>query len=170
MRLRVALLIVPIAVAWTCFATPAQAEQITVDDPAGDGLKGRALDITGFRLANNDRAIVVAISFVRTAYGDVGLRLVDRTGAAVVVLNTHRATGDTVTVWSEEGEQRCPNVRVRWNDDTDGVRLRLPSGCYQDGDYGAVRAKVIAEIGSDADFAPKSANGRWVYSAYVARG
>ena len=156
--------------ALTCLATAAQAEHLSGADPAGDGQKGRALDITGFRLANNDRAIVVAISFVRTARGDLGVRLVDRTGAEVAVFNTHRASGDAVSVWSEDGVQRCPNVRVRWNDETDSVRLRLPSGCYQDGDYGAVRAKVITEIGSDADFAPKSANGSWVYSAYAARG
>jgi hypothetical protein len=74
---------VPLVVALTCFATPAHAEQIVVSDPAHDGLKGRALDITGFRLANKDRAIVVTISFVRTAFGDLGVLLVDRSGAVV---------------------------------------------------------------------------------------
>ena len=55
------------------------------------------------------------------------------------------------------------------------ARVRLPSTCFRAGDYGAVRTRIITEIGSDADVAPERRGGsdgglHWARSAWTARG
>ena len=154
-------------------ASGAEAATGRFPDPAGDGLKGRALDITSLRLANRDHAIVATVSFVRATRGDLYVRLLARgesrrtmTGVSTI----HRARGDTNRVVTIDGVQECPGLGVAWDHDSDRVRVRLPSRCLVDGDYGAVKAKVITEIGSDADLAPKDDAGRWRWTDWVARG
>lgn len=71
-------LLVPVVVSFVLvLAGAAQAGTLRVEDPAGDGLKGRALDITTVKLANRDHAIVATISFVRASRGDLFVRLLD---------------------------------------------------------------------------------------------
>jgi hypothetical protein len=52
------------------------------------------------------------------------------------------------------------------------VRARLPSGCLDNGNYGAVKVKVISEIhhGEDADLAPTDPQGHWRWTDWVSRG
>ncbi len=133
-----------------------------VTDPAGDGLKGHRLDITAVQLANRDHAIVITISVVRVAYGDLGVGIKargDSTKETAAVTSVHRSGGDTNRLFTIEGDQQCKGLRVRWNPTTDHVRVRVPSRCVDGGDYGAVAVKAIFEIGSDADFAPKGPKG-----------
>ncbi len=64
-------------------------------------------------------------------------------------------------------------VEVRWDDAKDVAVVRLPSRCLDDGDYGAVRFKVLTEIGSDTDLMPDTtgASGNvFPWSGWVARG
>ena len=144
-----------------------------VSDPAGDGLKGHRLDITGVKLANRDHAIVVTLSVVRVALGDLAVDIKARGDSAeetTAVSSVHRSGGDTNRFFTIDGEQQCGGLRVRWNPTTDRVRVRVPSRCIDRGNYGAVAVKAIFEIGSDADFAPKGPKGGWRWTDYVARG
>ena len=95
----------------------------------------------------------------------------------VLVASRHRPErGDRNFVRSSEGEQKCNGLRVVWDHDADTARVRLPSKCFEDGDYGAVRFRVITEIGSDADWAPQESadaendTPRWAWSDWTPRG
>jgi hypothetical protein len=150
----------------------AVGQTVRVSDPAGDGLKGRRLDITAVKMSNRDHAIVVKISVVRVAHGDLGVRMKARgdRGETALVASQHRSSGDTNQLFTAAGEQQCNGLRVTWDQTADRVLVRVPSRCIDGGDYGAVRAKAIFEIGSDADFAPKGPKGGWRWTDYVARG
>ena len=154
-------------------AAPAVAERVTAPDPAGDGLKGQALDVTSIKVMNRDHAIVTVISFVRAAHGDMGVRFQtrdDRRREWAVVFTRHRAKGDRA-LYGQYGEVHdCRGLRVTWDHEADTARVRLPSHCFREGDYGAVHVKAITEIGSDADLAPKNPSGKWVWTPWVSRG
>jgi hypothetical protein len=152
---------------------PAVAQTLTVDDPAGDGLKGSRLDITSVRVSNRDHAIVVKVSVVRLTRGDLAVRLkIRKDGPDLLagVTSVHRTSGDTNKWFTEAGVQQCEGLRVSWSNAADRVRIRVPSQCLEKGNYGAVKAKVITEIGSDADLAPKSPDGSWRWTEWVSRG
>jgi hypothetical protein len=172
MRLKLALAALLI-VASSLVASPASAEQITVTDPAGDGAHGQRLDITSITVLNRDRAIVTVISFARATRGDLGVRFQtrdDRRREWAAVFTRHRFRGDR-TWYGQYGEvQMCRRIAVVWNHDTDTVRVRLPSRCFRGGDYGAVHVKVITELGSDADLAPKNVAGKWIWTPFASRG
>jgi hypothetical protein len=117
--------------------------------------------------------IVVRISVVRVALGDLGVGIKargDSTKETAAVTSAHRSGGDTNRLFAAEGEQQCNGFRVRWNQITDRVRVRVLSRCIDGGDYGAVAVKAIFQIGSDADFVPKGPKGGWRWTDYVARG
>ena len=152
---------------------PALAAVVTVSDPAGDGLKGRRLDITSVRLANRDHAIVITATVVRVTHGDLAVYLTargERRRAFVGVLSKHRARGDSNRLFSAEGTVPCQGLRVTWDADTDRVQVRVPSRCLGGGNYGALRTKLIFENPDDADFAPKGAEGSWRWTPWVNRG
>jgi hypothetical protein len=151
----------------------AQAETQHVEDPAGNGLKGRALDITTVKVANRDHAIVTKVSFVRAAHGDLYVRFLargEKRRTMAAVGSIHRARGDKNRLLTIDGVQECKGLRVSWDHESDYARIRVPSHCLLDGDYGAVKTKVITEIGSDADLAPKDESGNWRWTGWVSRG
>jgi hypothetical protein len=155
--------------------TGAEAQTRHIHDPAGDGMKGRALDITGITISNRDQAIVATISFVRVpAYGDLGLALQEHGDGKheflVVVGTTRSPRGDKTVFASVPRRHTCDGLGVAWSSAVDRVRIRIPARCIRHGDYGAVRGQVITEIGSDADVAPKTASGRWRWTRWIARG
>ena len=154
-------------------ASPATAEQVTATDPAGDGAHGQRLDITSIQVKNRDHAIVTVISFARATRGDLGVRFQtrdDRRREWAVVFTRHRFRGDR-TSYGQYGElQPCRGLTVVWDHEADTARVRLPSRCFREGDYGAVHVKAITELGSDADLAPKNAAGRWVWTPFASRG
>jgi hypothetical protein len=151
----------------------ALAQTLSVSDPAGDGLKGHRLDITSIKVVNRDHVILATVSFVRVAHGDflVGFKArgAGRSGIAGVS-SVHRASGDTNRVRTVDGVARCKGLKVARNTDNESVRVRFPSRCFLGGDYGAVKAQSITEIGSDADFAPKTPKGNWGWTDWVSRG
>lgn len=81
----------------------------------------------------------------------------------------HRARGDKNRLLTIDGVQRCKGLNVIWDHERDRARVRLPSRCFREGDYGAVKVKVITEIGSDADVAPKDGSGEWRWTDWVSR-
>jgi hypothetical protein len=160
-------------------SAPVLADVAAVDDPAGDGLKGRRLDITSLRLSNRDHAIVARVSFVRAAAGDLAVWLqargTKRKGVALVASVHRPKRGDRSFVRTAQGIQDCPGLHVTWDHEADTARVRLPSDCFRAGNYGAVRTRIITEIGSDADVAPEAPGGsdgdlRWRWSAWTDRG
>src|SRR5687768_16981457 len=100
----VAATVVPLSLAGT-----ALADGLAIDDPAGDGLKGKRLDITSLQVANRDHAIVVEVSFVQAAAGDLGIWLHARgteRNEVALVASVHRPErGDRNFVRTKEGVQ-----------------------------------------------------------------
>jgi hypothetical protein len=151
----------------------ALAQTVSVSDPAGDGLKGHRLDITEVKVANRDHAIITTISFVRVAHGDLGVAMKargDRRKQLVGVTSVHRASGDTNLFRTFAGVQKCKGLSVTWDATTNRVRVRVPSRCLDNGNYGALKVKAITEIGSDADVAPKDPKGNWRWTEWASRG
>jgi hypothetical protein len=153
----------------------AHAQTRHVDDPAGDGMKGKSLDITGMRISNNDRAIVATFQFVRVPrYGDFGFSLQEPGDTAhralAVVGSDHSPQRDKNRFVSVPDRRKCSGLRVTWDRVADQVRLRIPSRCIRHGHYGDVRADLLAEIGSDADFAPKTPKGHQRWTRWISRG
>ena len=144
---------------------------LDVSDPAGDAPFAR-LDITGVTVSNNDHALVIDAAFVKVAKGFFMVQLVDRDGHRAAIGSIHRPrTGDRNAFGTEDGTQECKGLRVDWDHEADTVHVRLPSKCYLDGDYGALRTRFFTEVGADNDFAPNGNNGgRWRWSDWIARG
>jgi hypothetical protein len=165
---------VALAIALLAGTGPALAQTRHVPDPAGDGLKGRALDITDMKVANRDHAVVATISFVRVPkYGDLGFALQQRGDThhqiLAAVYSDHTPRRDENRFASVPHRRTCGRLVVTWDATADAVRIRIPARCINHADYGAVRAQVITEIGSDADFAPKGPKGRWRWSRWISR-
>jgi len=155
-------------------ASPARAELSTSGDPAGDGQHGRRLDVTAIKVDNRDHAIVTTVSVVRLTAGDIGLRLRAQGKkrhllAGVYSERYHGSQKDVLSTRS--GAQECSGLVVRWNRDADRIRLRVPSTCWNGGDFGAVQVKVITELGgADADLAPNGPRGGWRWTEPTPRG
>jgi hypothetical protein len=154
-------------------AAPAQAASVSFTDPAGDGAAGPRLDITDGALRNRDHRIVVETSYVRVSRGDLIVFLQARgtKGFVRVVSEHHPAGADNNFLLNRAGERRdCAGLRVTWDAAADTSRASLPSSCFQNGNYGAVRIKVLTEIGADADLAPKGPRGGFRWTDWAARG
>lgn len=158
-------------------AVPAHAATGALDDPAGDAAK-RGLDVTRAVLDNGDDALVVRVRFEEVRRGDVIVSVDPRGGSGLRLLSRYRPgeeSRDRVLpyAFTDSGDEPAPDTdcagfRVRWNDERDVVRLRLPADCLQGGDYEDVRFAVLTERRSgDADFAPDTKKG---VSTFVARG
>lgn len=142
-------------------------------DPAGDGRKGRNLDITSIRVNNGDHAIAAIISVVRVTGGDFGVRYRargDDRRQMALVYSEGSPGNHTDGLETPEGAQSCKGLRVSWDREASILKVRLPSKCFDSGDYGAVHVKVITEIGSDADLAPKGPAGGWIWTPWTSRG
>lgn len=172
---RLTCLVVALALTAVVVGAPpaARAATIRIGDPDRDGQQGAALDITSVRLSNNDHAVVTEIAFRRVTAGDLALyyRPVGSGGEDVVqVVSRHRGRGDRNYVATLDGRQPCGGLRVTWDDARDTARVRLPATCLRGGDYGALRTRIITEIGADADLAPSTPRGAWPWSRAVGRG
>jgi hypothetical protein len=166
-------LILPLSLLLVAPGAPAQAASTSFTDPAGDGAAGPRLDITDGVLRNRDHRIVVETSYVRVSRGDLIVFLQARgmKGVVRVVSLHHPAGADDNFLLNQAGERRdCAGLRVTWDAAADTSRASLPSSCFRNGNYGAVRTKVLTEIGADADLAPKGPRGGFLWTDWAARG
>jgi hypothetical protein len=154
-------------------AAPAQAASTRFTDPAGDGAAGPRLDITHGLLRNRDHQIVVETSYVRVSRGDLIVFLQARgTKGGIRVVSLHHPAGkDDNFILTRAGERRdCAGLRVTWDAEAETSRASLPSSCFRGGNYGALRSKVLTEIGADADLAPNGPKGGFAWTDWAARG
>lgn len=158
-------------------AAPAHAATGRLDDPAGDATK-RGLDVTRAVLDNGDDALVVRVRFEEVRRGDVVVSVDPRGDSGLRLVSRYRPgeeSRDRVLpyAFTDSGDEpapatECADFQVRWDDERDVVRLRLPSDCLHGGDYEDVRFAVLTERrGADSDQAPGTKKG---VSAFVARG
>jgi hypothetical protein len=156
---------------------PAVAETVRVSDPAGDGQDGRVLDITGMTVDNGDFAVQTRVAFRRViAPADLYITYWLRGGhgeTGGLVLSRLRVGGVTNRFETSDGVIECKRLSADWDAKADIVNISFPSRCLEHGNYGAFRVRVIVEEGSggsDADLAPKDADGNWRWSRWIARG
>lgn len=144
-------------------AGSAAAQQVVVDDPAGDA-GDNAIDFTRVSIDNGDRLVVARLRLENAEPGNVLIISVDPRGArGVRLISEYDPVGHTTNyvVDGAFGEKRpgrqpldCRGFRVNWSAQHPVVTLKLPSRCLNDGDYGAVRFAALTEggeSGGDAD-------------------
>ncbi|MGC4112544.1 MAG: hypothetical protein QM747_19395 [Nocardioides sp.] len=136
--------------------TVAEAQTRHFPDPAGDGYKGRALDITDLKLANRPHHVRLTVGFRKVTPGDIGVSLKARGRPAYlgVVVSTHYFHHDVNRFAAYPHRRHCAGFHVWWSKRLARVRITIPSHCLAHGNFGAVKAQVITEVGSDADYLP----------------
>jgi hypothetical protein len=173
MRRLFAVLVLPLSLLLVIPAAPAQAASVGFTDPRGDGAAGPRLDITGGALRNRDHRIVVETSYAQVSRGDLIVFLQARgTTGSVRVVSLHRPAGEDDNFLLDRAGQRreCAGLTVMWDAEADTSRVSLPARCFHEGNYGAVRTKVLTEIGADADLAPNGPRGGFAWTDWAARG
>ena len=172
--------VLPSALSLVVLTVPtATAQSSSLDDPAGDAVNG-TLDITGAVIDNRDHRLVAKVDLAELEKGSVivsvdrrhgdGVRLVARRGADGTVVGRVFAGAFSDTDITST-TVRCGGFTATWDDDAGTVTLRMPSRCWNDGDYGAVRFAVLTERrGGDRDYAPVDEDGDITSTAWVARG
>jgi hypothetical protein len=136
--------------------------------------------VTRARLANHDYALTVRVRFSEAVRGSLVVSVDRRHGSGLRLVSRYRPQGETRSFVLRHaftdrgaGNQRiaCHGLRVSWDAEAATATLRLPSRCFNDGDYGAVRFAVLTERGSgDSDVAPETASGDIAESAWIPRG
>lgn len=158
------------------FSSAATAETARVTDPAGDGQDGRLFDITAFKVDNGDFMVTTRVTFRRVlAPGEVYVTYLlrgTRGEAGATVITKLRPRGVVNRFWTRDGVVECRGLTVKWDFKADLVDIAFPSRCLEHGNYGAFKAQVIVERGgaSDADLAPKDADGNWSWTRWLGRG
>jgi len=156
----------------------AHAQSLTLTDPAGDTSRS-GLDITTVKVRNRDHAVIAKVSFVDAVRGDLIVSLTARHGPGVRIISKHRPqAGDSTFLlpgsFAKAGARLpCRGLTGAWDDDLETVKVRMPSRCLAEGNYGAIRFAVLTEPakgGGDVDCAPERANGDISHSAWIPRG
>jgi hypothetical protein len=153
-------------------ATSASAAELRLADPAGDAPRGQ-LDIISVTLDSRERAVVARVDLVDVVRGDVILSVDRRGGQGVLMVTERRSDGTTksqlragaFTDTRGGGPLRCRGFSATWDEKDAVVTFRLPSRCWADGDYGAVRFTALTERGGgDSDLAPDEGReaSRWI--------
>lgn len=154
---------------------PAHAERVAIGDEVGD-TTGTGLDFTGVVLRNRDHAVVARMTFERDRRGEVIVAIrVRGHGLVARVVSAHRRRGnDRVRLLTADSDNApCEGLRSTWNREAAKMRLRLPSKCLLDGDYGAVRSWFLIEElggGGDVDYAPEQSDGDLRWTNWISRG
>jgi hypothetical protein len=168
MRRLLTALVLPVTLLLIAPTTPAQAASVSFNDPTGDGEAGAVLDITGGVLRNRDHRIVVETSYARVGRGALIVFLQARgVEGTIRVVSRHHPAGEDESFLLDRASNRlpCPRLTVTWDAEADTSRVKLPSRCFRNGDYGAVRTFLLTEVdgGSDADIAPNQrTRAEWV--------
>jgi hypothetical protein len=164
-----------LTVASLAVAVPAQAQRITVRDDAGDTIDPGP-DITSVSFRNRDHAVVVVFRFVNDRRGEVIFPVRARgLGFIGGVVSQHPHQGpDHVIFYTRPGRTPCPRLTSDWNRPIAKVKIRVPSGCLNGGDYGAIKSWALIEgyhsTSSDVDYAPEGPNGHLTYTDWIPRG
>jgi len=148
---------------------PALAQEAALTDPAGDA-RNKGLDFVRVKLSSQDHRIVVKARFVKAKRGDVIVAIQPRGDRGVRLVSEYRPRGTTrnyvlAGAFSARGagaaQLACPGFKVVWRPAKELARMRLPSTCLNNGDYGAVRFTFLSERGgSDTDAAAE--NSPWI--------
>jgi hypothetical protein len=175
MRRPSTLLLAVVVPALLAIGGPAFADKLTFTDATGDGTRGARLDVTEVTLRSRDHVLAIDVSFAKVSRGDLIVFLHARgTTGKYRVVSEYRPSENPpqrTFVLSPRGPVACQGLRSTWNRETNKARVKVPSRCLYEGDYGAVRTKVLTEIGPDADLAPNNASGEgFPWSEYAARG
>lgn len=164
-----------VAVVAVLAAAPARADQVGLDDPAGDRETKRGLDITGATLRNLGDRIVVVVDFRSSVRGDLIVSVDPRRARGIRLVSEYRPVEHTRSYVLQGSfsdgapggaRVQCRGFRVRWSADEPTVRLVLPARCLRHGDYDELRFAVLTERGEDTDWAPEDTGA----SPWVARG
>jgi hypothetical protein len=158
---RLVVLLASAASAVAMSAAPAEAEQATVEDRAGDA--SGPLDITSATFDNGDSHVVVVVSFDEVKRGDVALSIQPR-GARGVTVGTFFRPGRPSRTFLRDGSfadgpgkrLQCSGLTSRWSQRTASVRVSMPARCLAHAEYGDLRFIVLTEDnhGGDSDVAP----------------
>ena len=154
-------------------ASPAQAQRLAVDDASAD-TDGPGLDITKVTFHNRDRAVVANLEFVSDRRGTVIVFVKARYGSNVRMVSHHPAQGPDKTLFvTGDKVGHCEGFSTDWNRREATLKMRMPSRCLDDGDYGAIRDWALIEEyrgGSDVDYAPEGPRGGPSITDWIARG
>ncbi|MDX6366400.1 MAG: hypothetical protein QOK30_1476 [Nocardioidaceae bacterium] len=164
-----------LVVASLAVTVPAQAQHINVRDAAGDTID-RGPDMTSVSFRNRDHAVVVVFTFVHDRRGEVIFPVRARgLGFIGGVVSQHPHQGpDHVIFETRAGRTPCPRLTSDWNRRIARVKIRVPSGCLNGGDYGAIKSWALIEgyhsTSSDVDYAPETPNGHLTFTDWIPRG
>lgn len=155
-------------------AAPAQAQVITVSDPAGDTFVP-GLDITSATFSNHVHAFVAALTFVKDSPGAMIVGVETRDKNLVRVVSEHRSQGnDKVYLLDRQGQTvPCSGLTSTWNRASATLALRMPARCWPGGGYTSLRCWALTEVlgsGRDVDYAPENANGDIRFTHWFSRG
>lgn len=154
-------------------SVPTHAATIVIDDGDRDGRQGAALDFTSVEVANRKHGVVIEARFREVVPGDLAVYILPAASGLeeqVKLFSSLRARKVTNSVADLRGVRRCQGLRVSWDREDDTFRARLPARCINGGKYGAVRVRLITEIGADADLSPDGPRNSWPWSRRVTRG
>jgi hypothetical protein len=154
-------------------SAPAEARQLTVVDEPGDTIEP-GLDITSVSFKNRDSAVVVDLTFTRDRRGGIIVAIDSRRSAVSRIISQHPVSGDDETfLIGPRDVVPCRRLSSEWNRAAATLRLRMPSHCYDGGDYGALRFWALIEgyrsRSSDVDYAPESPAGGLRFTDWVPR-
>jgi hypothetical protein len=164
-----------LTVASLSVTVPANAQRINVHDAAGDTI-APGPDITSVSFRNRDHAVVVVFRFVHDRRGEVifpvrarGMGFI----GGVVSQHPHRGP-DHLLFYNRAGRTPCPRLTSDWNRRIATVKIRVPSGCLNGGDYGAIASWALIEgyhsSSSDVDYAPETPKGHLAWTDWIPRG
>jgi hypothetical protein len=131
------------------------------------------LDITRATFHNRDRAVVADVKFVTDKPGDVIVLVKARNGSRVFLVSRHTRRGpdETMLFKLRRGEVPCAGLTSDWDRRAAEVRLRMPSRCLDDGNYGATRHWAFTERrAADVDYAPDTPSGNIGVTDWISRG
>jgi hypothetical protein len=154
--------------------SPAHAQQLAVDDAAGDILDP-GLDITKVTFHNRDRAVVANFEFVSDRRGTVIVFVKARHGSNVRMVSQHPAEGPDKTLFlAGRKVGHCEGLSTDWDRRAATLKMRMPSRCLDEGNYGAIRNWALIEgyrsQSSDVDYAPEGPRGSLRVTDWIARG
>ena len=100
-----------------------------------------------------------------------------RHGSKAVLVSQHPAQGPAKTLFftgrRNFSQGHCEGLSTDWNRREATLKMRMPSRCLDEGNYGAIRDWALIEVyrgGSDVDYAPEGPRGNLRVTDWIARG